>query len=139
MKRMAAIVIAIILLSGFSAAFAVPLPSSCTCEITAKVIYAKEKAITKSGFESANLTYLNMRIEIKEAGVKIKEGTSKEMNCDEFKFGRNMMLYAIKERDLKDPNTTIKPGMIIKGNIQFTGDSYTSGYNFTDISVVRNF
>ena len=115
----------IILFLFFSVAGAAPFPPNCICEITGKVISIEEVPIEKNN--------IHLEIEIISVGPMVKAGISSEMTCGQYKVGQKISLCIVKERDCIDKGIDIKPNMVIKGNIEYTGDERGPGYNFDNI------
>ncbi|MFH0763198.1 MAG: hypothetical protein V1925_04855 [Candidatus Omnitrophota bacterium] len=127
----------ILLLVTCSVVSASKVPDNCVCEITARVISAKEEPVKKDEFQKQDLTSVFLEIEITKVGSMLRKGDDPEMTCEQYKIGEKITLNTIKERDFIDKNIIIKPGIIIKGNIEYTGDERGTWYFLDKIGLAN--
>lgn len=131
------IIISLFFVSSVSLSFASIFAPNCICEIEAVVIDTKEWPVAKDEFQTEDLTYVGLEIVIAKTGKMVRPGYTPDLTCAQYKPDDKIKLTVIKERAFKEKNVIIKPGSIITGEIEATGDERGAGYFFDNIEVEK--
>ena len=104
-----------------------PLPPQAICKVTAKVL----------SIESQGMNFL-MEIEILNFESMVKQRYHFDGTCGTYQTGKRFSVGTVKDRDFVHKEDNVIIDTILRGNIQYTGDEWGTGYFFTEVEIVHN-